>query len=142
MQLRKSGGEVARAQSLKSGVSSGGEELSTISRPASRPISTTFQPVDASVQEENLTKLRKDSNEEVELCTESVNVRQIVQRLSCPVGPPPQAVLVEAAATRPKTYNDASDLSGIISAAVTVNKKKRSSNLGEMNGNSAGLTVA
>ena len=137
---------MARAQSLKSGVSSGGEDLSTISRPGSRPISTTFQPVDASVQEENLTKLRKDSNEEVELCTESVNVRQIVQRLSCPVAPPPQeaaaALLVEAAASRPKTYNDASDLSGIISAAVTVNKKKRSSNLGEMNGNSAGLTVA
>ena len=116
VQLRKSGGEVARAQSLKSGVSSGEGDGS--SRPSSRPISTTFQPVDTSKQEENLTKLRKDSNEEVELLTESVNVRQIVQRLSCPAPPPGDAPVVALAQPRPKTYTDASDLSGIISSVA------------------------
>ena len=81
--------------------------------------------------------MRKDSNEEVELLTESVNVRQIVQRLSCPAPPPGDASVVMA--SRPKTYTDASDLSGIIGAVA---QKKRSSNNNMAEMNSAGLTVA
>ena len=63
-----------------------------------------------SQQEECLKKLRKDSTEEVDICTEAVNVKRIVERLSCP--PQPSGGVSSAAATpqlslptRPKTTN-------------------------------------
>ena len=63
-----------------------------------------------SQQEECLKKLRKDSTEEVDICTEAVNVKRIVERLSCPSQP--IGGVSSAAATpqlslppRPKTTN-------------------------------------
>jgi len=120
---------VQRAQSLNN--STGAGSASGSSRPPSssrsRPISTTFQP-DTSHQEENLTKLRKDSNEEVELLTESVNVRQIVQRLSCPPGgsgPHTAPITPPLPLTpRPKTYTDPTDLAGLVSQVQAANQDK------------------
>ena len=52
-----------------------------VQRLSSKKNQSDFSP-DRTQQEENLTKLRRNSEQEVELLTESVNVRKLVQRMS------------------------------------------------------------